>query len=467
MAEQAAMGRRTKRESVTRSPAQRRRFTFFVEFTIVFGFVALLLTIFTGFFLGSYLGNDAQQEAIDEVVTEVTVVTSKEAASHLQGHDLSAPLAGDALEGFDRFVQESVLSSRTLRITVWNTDGTIVYSSLPVIVGSTSPLGGPIQEALAGDTAAVVQSSDGDEVSGLSVSPVIQVYTPLRLSQGGGIAGVLEVYRDYRPIAAQVATIQRSVYIATAFALIVLYAVLHFLVKRRSNLIREQQRSLEAQAQELKSSYDSIVAVLCTALDLRDNATYGHAQRVSQLASVVAWQMGLRKEQLRQIEKAAILHDIGKIGVADAVLRKPGALDEGEWMEMKRHPELGYLILQGIDFLSDAAEIVYAHHERYDGSGYPRGLEGDEIPLGARIFAVVDAFDAITSDRPYRKASPHRKAVEEIMRNTGTQFDPDVVRAFLEVERGGLPDGGGRNGDGAKAPTPVQPVPADPSTAVD
>jgi len=153
---------------------------------------------------------------------------------------------------------------------------------------------------------------------------------------------------------------------------------------------------------------------------------------------MVAWQMGLRKEEVRQIEKAAILHDIGKIGVADAVLAKPGPLDDTEWAEMRRHPELGCRMLQGIDFLRDAAEIVHSHHEHYDGSGYPRGLKGDKIPLGARIFAVVDAYDAMTSYRPYRKARPHRKAVEEIVRNSGIQFDPDVVRAFLEAEKRGL-----------------------------
>jgi putative nucleotidyltransferase with HDIG domain len=453
MAEQAAMGIMTMRKGVSAALAQRRKVTFFVEFTIVFGFITLLLTLLTGFVLGSYLGNDVKQGAIDDVVTEVREGTSKEVSSNLQGQDLSAPLAGAALERFDRFVQESVLSSRTVRVTLWNRDGTIVYSSLPVVAGNTLPLGGPIQEALAGDTAAVVQHADGDEQGGVETSPVIQVYAPLRLTEGDDIAGVLEVYRDYRPIAAQIASIQTSVYLGTAATLVFLYFLLQFLVKRRSNLIGQQRRALESQSQELKDSYESIVAVLCAALDLRDNVTYGHAQRVSELASVVAWQMGLRKAEVRQIEKAAILHDIGKIGVADAVLAKPGPLDDAEWAEMKRHPELGCRMLQGIDFLRDAAEIVHAHHEHYDGSGYPRGLKGDKIPLGARIFAVVDAYDAMTSYRPYRKVRPHRKAVEEIVRNSGSQFDPDVVRAFLEAEKRGLLEDERRAGE--REPEPV------------
>ena len=121
-------------------------------------------------------------------------------------------------------------------------------------------------------------------------------------------------------------------------------------------------------------------------------------------------------------------------------------MEEIEWEEMNRHPELGYQILSGSDFLRGAAEVVYAHHERSDGTGYPRGLKGDEIPMGARIFAVVDAYDAMTSHRPYRKAQPHQKAIGEIIRNSGTQFDPEVVRAFMEAEKRGFLENGARDG---------------------
>ena len=238
--------------------------------------------------------------------------------------------------------------------------------------------------------------------------------------------------------------------VAIGATLAVLSLLLVVLVGR--GRVRRQDADLQEHTEELKAGYDSIVSVLCAALDLRDNVTHGHARRVSEIASVVAWQMGLRKEHLRQIEKAAILHDIGKIGVADAVLAKSGPLDDCEWAEMKRHAELGYQILSGIEFLRDAADVVYAHHERYDGSGYPRGLKGDEIPAGARIFAVVDAYDAMTTHRPYRRALPHRQAVEEIVRNSGGQFDPEVVRAFLEAEKRGLLEDPPQYRDGEVAP---------------
>ena len=251
-------------------------------------------------------------------------------------------------------------------------------------------------------------------------------------------------------IQADAGTVQQSVFMTVGASLAALYLVLALLVRRGSEAIRCQQADSEGRSDEMKNRYESIVAVLCAALDLRDNVTQGHARRVSEIASVVAWQMGLRKDQLRQVEKAAILHDIGKIGVADAVLSKPGPLNESEWEEMRRHPELGRRVLNGIDFLQDAAEVVYAHHERWDGQGYPLGLRGEEIPLGARIFAVVDAYSAMTSHRPYRKAMPHGKAIDEILRNAGGQFDPAVVRVFAEAERQGLIDEDQNNGHGRR-----------------
>ncbi len=179
----------------------------------------------------------------------------------------------------------------------------------------------------------------------------------------------------------------------------------------------------------------AVVEVLSTALDVRDRMTHRHARRVARMAVAVARELHLSEDEVLEIEFAAALHDIGKIGVADSILRKSAPLDEDEWKEMRRHSELGYQILKGIDFLKDAAEIVYAHHERFDGSGYPRGLAGEEIPLGSRLFAIVDAFDAMTSRRPYRAASSRDQACKEVERNSGTQFDPALVEAFLKVIR--------------------------------
>lgn len=184
--------------------------------------------------------------------------------------------------------------------------------------------------------------------------------------------------------------------------------------------------------------YQSIMQVLCSALDMRDSATQGHSRRVAHLAGLVARQMGLTAAEVKKVEQAAVLHDIGKIGIADAVLSKPGPLNEDEWTEMRRHPQLGFAILEDIDSLKEPATIVHTHHERFDGRGYPLRLKGEQIPIGARIFAVVDSYDAMTTHRPYRRARPHEEAIEEIVRHSGSQFDPAAVHAFLELDARGL-----------------------------
>ena len=202
--------------------------------------------------------------------------------------------------------------------------------------------------------------------------------------------------------------------------------------------------------------YQAVLEILCAALDRRDRVTEGHSRRMAGLSLVVARELELSRAALKDLEQAAILHDIGKITVPDAVLSKPGPLTEAEWQEMKRHPVVGYDMVRNVPLLRRAADIIYTHHERFDGGGYPSGLKGEEIPLAARIFAVVDTYDAITSDRPYRRARPHEYALEEIKRNTGTQLDPRVVEAFLKAEKKGLiRDAGGVPVSGEPLPQPL------------
>ena len=194
-----------------------------------------------------------------------------------------------------------------------------------------------------------------------------------------------------------------------------------------------KRREIEELYEKLQISYETTLEALAAALDTRDTETQGHSMRVSEYTTVIARRMGVKDPELTEIRRGALLHDVGKIGIPDAVLRKPGKLTSEEWEEMRRHPEIGYRILSGIKFLEPSLPIVIAHQERFDGSGYPRGLKREEIPLGARIFAVVDTLDAMTSDRPYRKALRYEDAREEIIRNSGLQFDPRVVEVFLSI----------------------------------
>ena len=184
--------------------------------------------------------------------------------------------------------------------------------------------------------------------------------------------------------------------------------------------------------------YQGMLHILTSALDQRDRVTDGHSRRVADLSLIVAHELGIDGDDLLDIERAAILHDIGKLAVPDAILSKPAPLTSDEWLEMRRHPDVGHDLVRDVPFLGRAAEIIRSHHERFDGAGYPRSLKGEEIPLGARIFAVVDAYDAMTSDRPYRLARSHEEALEEIRHQVGTQFDPVVVAPFFAAVRKGL-----------------------------
>ncbi len=197
------------------------------------------------------------------------------------------------------------------------------------------------------------------------------------------------------------------------------------------HLVAERTQQLSITLHNLEQSYDYTLEALGGALDAKDAETEGHCQRVTAITILLARIMKVDQELLRQIARGAFLHDIGKMGIPDHVLRKPGPLTEDERDLMKRHCDIGYTVLKKIPFLKEAAEIVLAHQEFYNGTGYPRGLKGEEIPLGARIFAVADTFDAMTSDRPYRKALPVSAARDEIRKFSGVQFDPRVVEAFL------------------------------------
>jgi response regulator RpfG family c-di-GMP phosphodiesterase len=195
----------------------------------------------------------------------------------------------------------------------------------------------------------------------------------------------------------------------------------------------QRTEQLQVALRQIEATYDETLRALGGALDLRDNDTGGHSQRVTRYSLEIAKALHCNEEELKYIALGAFLHDFGKIGIPDAILLKPGKLTAEETEIMRQHVNIGYDMVKGISFLSGAAEILLAHQEYYDGTGYPRGLKGEQIPLGARIFSVADTLDAMTSDRPYRAALSFQAAREEIVRCSGSQFDPDVVQAFLGI----------------------------------
>ena len=245
-------------------------------------------------------------------------------------------------------------------------------------------------------------------------------YHAAPLISKGAVNGVLEVYYR-RPSTPEPEwfTFLKGLASRTAIAI------------DNANLFEELQRSNI----DLTFAYDSALEGWSRALELRDIETEGHTIRVTEMTLCLARAMGLGKEELVHVRRGSLLHDIGKMAVPDSILLKKGPLTDAEWEIMRSHPVYAYSMLSPIPYLRPALDIPYSHHERWDGSGYPRGLMADQISPAARIFAIADVWDALTSDRPYRKAWQAERAVEHIHEESGRHFDPAVVEAFTELER--------------------------------
>ena len=235
-------------------------------------------------------------------------------------------------------------------------------------------------------------------------------------------------------------------YILKPFRLAEITASVQEALQRRRNQMEQTQRmqllqeTVNERTDELRKMLDRLhdaseitLEALVAALDAREHETKAHSKRVSEYTLYLAREMSVDAAQLDVIRRGAMLHDIGKIGISDTILLKPGKLTDEEWVHMQKHPQIGYWILDGIEALKPASDVVLSHHEKYDGTGYPRKLQANAIPLGARIFSVTDCLDVMTSDRPYRSALTYEEARAEIVQFSGTQFDPDVVKYFLQV----------------------------------
>ncbi len=233
-------------------------------------------------------------------------------------------------------------------------------------------------------------------------------------------------------------------------------------LKFRRDYPTELERRVQEAVAELKRTYDGTVIGFATMLEGKDTTTADHCTRVKDLCVRLAREVGVPHGKMRDLELGAMLHDIGKFKVPEAIITKAGPLDAKEWTEMRRHPEYGAEIVEKIDFLAGASEVVLNHHEKYDGSGYPRGLRGEDIPLVARIFMVVDAYDTITSRRSYKEAQTPEEALREIRRCSGSHFDPGIVEAFERIYPliAGIAPHVGNGAASAEAPT-VVPAPVE------
>ncbi|MFD2333921.1 HD-GYP domain-containing protein [Cohnella sp. GCM10020058] len=260
----------------------------------------------------------------------------------------------------------------------------------------------------------------------------LKLWIPIYMAEGT-LIGVAEVSKDWSAQSAKIFNISLTIVLLLTAGMALLFFSLRQIFLRSSRVIESQNKELSEMLDRVHRTYDESLQAMSSALDSRDNETQGHSLRVTAYAWLLGKQMGIEGEELEMLYRGALLHDVGKIGIPDAILRKEGPLDEMEWAIMRTHVNMGVRMLAHIEFLGPALDVVRYHHERWDGLGYPDGLRGEQIPICARIFAVCDTYDAITSDRPYRASKSHETALDELDKFAGSQFCPAVVEAFMKL----------------------------------
>jgi putative nucleotidyltransferase with HDIG domain len=336
-----------------------------------------------------------------------------------------------------------------LSVKVWQPDGTLVWTSrAPERIGRRFP------SAVAGDLGETISKRQGHASIGgledaedeaeraLGVNHVFEVYAPIMTLDGKRAIGAYEIYAKAEHTESFIASRKRVIWIAVIAVFAALYAALAAFVRNASSTMQRQAVTLRARSRELMESYrrleeSSLEAIqsLNATVDAKDPYTAGHSARVQRIALAVAEELGVARERLDAVRFGGLFHDIGKIAVPDSILTKPGALDDEEFAAIKRHPADGADIVSHFSRLGEAVPLIRHHHERWDGRGYPDQLAGNEIPPEACVVGLADAWDAMTTDRPYRPVLTVEAAAAEVRRCRGTQFSPAVVDAFFAAFR--------------------------------
>jgi len=328
-------------------------------------------------------------------------------------------------------------------IKVWRPDGVLAWTNrVPKRIGKHSDEEGDLESALHGHTAGSIGHLSEDENAverSLGFSNLLQVYAPIR-GRNGKVLGAYEIYADPKSLEQVLASRKHLLWGATALVFLALWAALAVLVRGASTTLRRQTRQLRERSRALMDSYaaqeeSSLEAVesLNATVEAKDPDTAGHSRRVQRIALALGEELGLSRERLDALRFGSLFHDIGKIAVPDKILVKPGKLDRWEYAQMQTHSAEGARIVAKFGRLRESVPIIRHHHERWDGKGYPDGLGGDEIPLEAAIVALADAWDAMTTDRPYHRALHAEEALAEVSAGSGTQFAPVVVEAFFAI----------------------------------
>jgi putative nucleotidyltransferase with HDIG domain len=391
--------------------------------------------------LGVLLGSSLKRQALDDARVSLTQYAEGVLSTHLvRGGRLVVDRHPPAILTDALRARDDILSTK-----VWRPDGTLAWTSLaPERIGRRYPLSQHLQEAIEGHAEGeleVLGKAENRAEAILDGNRVFEVYAPLRAGNGT-VVGAYEIYSEAARVEGSIASARRMIWLATGVVFLVLWLALVLLVRGASVRMRRQTVALRDRSRKLLESYrrleeSSLEAIesLNAAVEAKDPYTAGHSQRVQRIVVALGEELDLAPERLAALRHAGLFHDIGKLAVPDAILAKPARLTDDEYALIKRHPEDGARIVGKLGRLRETVPIIRHHHERWDGTGYPDRLSGEDIPLEASITGLADAWDAMTTDRPYQRARTVPDAADEIRRGRGTQFSPAVVDAFFRALR--------------------------------
>ena len=427
-------------EKLTTSQKIARSLTLLRAFVLVSALVLAAAAVV----LGGILARALRDQAVDDAKQSLTQYTSGVLSERLVRNDrLVVGGRLPVLLRHDLSAREDILS-----IKVWRPDGVLAWTSLaPERIGRRYPLTHHLGEVIeTGEAEAELENLEGGEdgenavESRLGYDRVLEVYAPVMSS--GRPVGAYEIYSNPARLESSISERKRLIWLATGAVFAVLWALLALLVRSASNVLRRQTERLRARSKALLEAYrkleeSSLEAIesLNATVEAKDPYTAGHSARVQQIAVAIGEELDLPKERLDPLRLGALFHDLGKLGVPDAILTKPARLTSDEFELIKRHSDEGARIVGKFGPLRATVPMIRHHHERWDGRGYPDGLSKDEIPLEAAIIGLADAWDAMTTDRPYHRALTLEEAFAEVRAGRGTQFAPVVVDAFFAAHR--------------------------------
>ncbi len=386
-----------------------------------FTVVSLATTILVGALFGAIAVRVVEDYTLRRQAHTASMYVSEFLAPRLLPQDFLASPTMSRVQ-FEFALRNLIGKAGIVRVTVWNRRGQVLYSDDPALGGKVFPLSPALRLALSGS----LQWQFVHSAAGTGDIPRMEIFVPVVVSGAAHPVAAYHVISDLQDLEPTLMRLKWSVWAGVVLGILTLYVALFTIVRKAS-------RDLEHQHAALQRAFTGIVQSLAHAVDARDMATAHHSTRVAEYAEAIARTMGLTEAVVNEVRVAAFLHDVGKIGIPDEILTKAGPLTEEEWATMRGHAVLGGEILDPVP-IADAIKLAVRHsHERWDGRGYPDGLAGGQIPLAARVVAVADAFESLTTDRPYRRAHGPEDAVREIQRCSATQFDPRVVEAFAQV----------------------------------